>query len=274
MAAVILDDESDVVGVTKEAQVVSETEEVEELQGQPEEAQEVEAPEEPELPEKYQGKSMADIVRMHQEAEKLAHRHSQEIGELRKAFDTHVQSQLSQQQAPQSVEDDDDDLDYYTDPEKAVARAIDNHPSVKSAKEAALKLQRQEALSNLKSMHPDMDKVFNDTKFGEWVKGSPFRTGLLRKAHFEYDIGAADELLSLWKDRQSVVNETAQAEKAARKTSTKQASTGAKARGSAEPSGRKIYRRTDIINLMKNDPNRYEALSNEIMQAYAEGRVR
>ena len=36
------------------------------------------------LPDKYQGKSTAEIVQMHQEAEKLLGRQSSEVGELRK----------------------------------------------------------------------------------------------------------------------------------------------------------------------------------------------
>ena len=39
-------------------------------------------------------------------------------------------------------------------------------------------------------------------------------------------------------------------------------------------SRRKVYRRADIIKLMKNDPDRYQAMSEEIMAAYAEGRVK
>ena len=45
------------------------------------------------IPDKYKGKSVKDIVRMHQEAEKLAGRHSSEIGELRKIVDDFVVSQ-------------------------------------------------------------------------------------------------------------------------------------------------------------------------------------
>ena len=39
---------------------------------------------ETEVPDKYQGKSTAEIVRMHQEAEKLLGKQSSEVGELRK----------------------------------------------------------------------------------------------------------------------------------------------------------------------------------------------
>ena len=86
-------------------------------------------------------------------------------------------------------------------------------------------------------------------------------------------ISLADELFSLWKERKTVAQQTAQVEKQARKQQVRAANTG-NARGSAEGSRKKVYRRADIIKLMKNDPDRYQALSDEIMAAYAEGRVK
>ena len=70
-----------------------------------------------------------------------------------------------------------------------------------------------------------------------------------------------------------VAQQTANVEKQARKQQLKAANTG-KAQGSAETASKKIYRRADIIKLMKTDPERYQALSGEILQAYAEGRVK
>jgi hypothetical protein len=81
------------------------------------------------------------------------------------------------------------------------------------------------------------------------------------------------QLFTLWKERKTVAQQTASVEKQARKQSLKAANTG-NARGSAEGSRKKVYRRADIIKLMKNDPDRYQALSDEIMAAYAEGRVK
>jgi len=89
----------------------------------------------------------------------------------------------------------------------------------------------------------------------------------------QYDADSADELFSLWKERKTVAQQTAKVEKQARKQTLKAANTG-NARGSAEGSRKKVYRRADIIKLMKNDPDRYQALSDEIMAAYAEGRVK
>jgi hypothetical protein len=44
--------------------------------------------------------------------------------------------------------------------------------------------------------------------------------------------------------------------------------------GGAGESSKKIYRRADLIRLKMTDPNRYDALSDEIMQAYSDGRVK
>ena len=43
---------------------------------------------------------------------------------------------------------------------------------------------------------------------------------------------------------------------------------------SGESASRKTYRRSDIIDLMVRNPDRYAALADEIMQAYSEGRVK
>ena len=84
---------------------------------------------------------------------------------------------------------------------------------------------------------------------------------------------AADELLSNWKERQGVVSQTLAAEKDGRKAAIKTASTGS-TKGNGQQQSRKIYRRSDIIKLMQDDPERYLALSDEIGLAYAEKRVR
>ena len=108
-----------------------ETNEVNEIQQEVE----VEQPqEETSLPDKYQGKSLEDIVKMHQEAEKLLGRQSSEVGELRKVVDDYISSQTQSAPQPQHVEPE-DDIDYFTDPQAAVNRAIENHPKIREAEE-------------------------------------------------------------------------------------------------------------------------------------------
>ena len=224
------------------------------------------------LPEKYQGKSMEEVVQMHQEAEKLLGRQSSEVGELRKVVDDYISNQTTTQ-APQQYVEPEDDIDYFTDPQGAVNRAIENHPKIREAEQYTAQYKKQSSLSTLQAKHSDMQQILGDPKFAEWIKASKIRTQLFVQADQQYDADAADELFSLWKERKTVAKQTANVERQARKQTLKAASTG-NARGSAEGTRRKVYRRADIIKLMKNDPDRYQAMSDEIMAAYAEGRVK
>ena len=245
-----------------------ETNEVNEIQQEV-----VEQPqEEPSLPEKYQGKSLEEVVQMHQEAEKLLGRQSSEVGELRKVVDDYIASQTQSAPQPQHVEPE-DDIDYFTDPQGAVNRAIENHPKIREAQEYSQQYKQQAALATLGSKHPDMQEILGDPKFAEWIKASKIRTQLFVEADQQYNAEAADELFSLWKERKTVTQQTAQVEKQARKQQLKAANTG-NARGSSEGTRKKVYRRADIIKLMRDDPERYQSLADEIMAAYAEGRVK
>lgn len=242
--------------------------EVEEIQNQPEQSQE----QQPTIPEKYQGKSLEQVVQMHQEAEKLLGRQSSEVGELRKVVDDFITSQ-TQQQAPQQYVEPEDDIDYFTDPQAAVNRAIENHPKIREAQEYTAQYKKQTSLAMLNSKHPDMQNILQDPKFAEWIKGSKIRTQLFVEADQQYNAEAADELFTLWKERKNIAQQTVAVEKQARKQQVKAANTGS-AQGTSEGTRRKVYRRADIIKLMKTDPERYQALSDEILKAYAEGRVK
>ncbi|MBT8450036.1 MAG: hypothetical protein KJO69_10120, partial [Gammaproteobacteria bacterium] len=187
-------------------EVVEQVTEEPELQETPQEQEEI--------PDKYKGKSTAEIVRMHQEAEKLLGRQSSEVGELRKVVDDYIQTQLdTTTQAPQEAEED---IDFFSDPDKAVERAIKNHPSIKAAEAQTQQYKQQTAQAQLQQRHPDMQEILQDGKFVDWIKGSKIRTQLFAQADTQYDYEAADELFSLWKERQQAVGQTVAQEKASR----------------------------------------------------------
>ena len=252
----------------------------EELQNEEEfssvEEVEQEAPEEStqeddEIPDKYKGKSVKDIVRMHQEAERAIGKQGSEVGELRRIVDDFVKTQtVTQQQQAPVVEDE---VDFFTDPDTAIARAIERHPKVRQAEELNGQLKRAEALANLKSAHPDFSEVVQDGSFVDWIGKSKVRQELFSRADRNFDFDAANELLSTWKERKQVVNQSQAVEKIERKQAIRSASTGS-TKGSGETASKKTYRRADIIELMRTNPDRYQQLSDEIMKAYAEGRVK
>jgi hypothetical protein len=250
-----------------------EDEELESQKQEPEqEIPETEPPdEEDDIPEKYKGKSVKDIVRMHQEAERAIGKQGSEVGELRRIVDDFVKAQTvtKQQQAP----DVDEELDFFTDPEKAIAKAISKHPKVQQAEQMAVRSAQAEILNALKTNHPDYTEIIKDRSFAEWIGKSKVRQELFARADRNYDFDAANELLSTWKERKQVVAQSQAVEQVQRKQAVKSASTGS-IKGSGEPASKKTYRRSDIIELMQKDPDRYQALAPEIMQAYAEGRVK
>lgn len=259
-------------GEEKTTEFASLEETPEEAPAEPAEVVEEAPVEEDDLPEKYKGKSAGDIARMHQELEKRLGQQSQEVGELRKHFDEYVQSSIqSQQSAPEVTEEP---VDFFTDPDAAVKRAIENHPTLQQAQAVAAEMAKSQALAQLQTAHPDMKEVLQNADFQEWVGKSKIRTELFRSADQNYDFAAADELLTLYKERATVVKQTEAVEKQARKQEIKKASTGTARSNPEGTATKKVYRRRDIIELMNTDPKRYESLMPEIMKAYAEGRVK
>lgn len=237
------------------------------------EAEESNPEPEDDIPEKYKGKTPAQIAKMHQEAEKLLGRQSSEVGELRKIVDDFVKAQLETKTAPAQSNDDEEEVDWYLDPQKAVEKAISNHPKMKEAEAINTEMRKQRILQELNSTHPDYMDIIQDSGFQEWVMGSKIRQNLLKQADQQYDIDAANELLGTWKERKQAVQGITSKEAAERKKQVKTASTG-NITGSGEAPTRKIYRRADIIKLMQTDPDRYMQMADEIQQAYAENRVR
>lgn len=262
--ATLVDPQPEVENADDINEEANETQYEEEVTEQPQEQSAV--------PEKYQGKSLEEVVQMHQEAEKLLGRQSGEVGELRKVVDDYISSQTPTQ-APQQIVEPEEDIDYFTDPQGAVNRAIENHPKIREAEQYTEQYKKQSSLATLQAKHPDMQTILGDPKFAEWIKASKIRTQLFVAADQQYDSDSADELFTLWKERKVVAQQTADVEKQARKQTLKAASTG-NARGSSQGTRKKVYRRADIIKLMRTDPDRYTALADEIMAAYAEGRVK
>lgn len=228
-------------------------------------------PEEPvdDTPEKYRGKSAKEIIAMHQEAEKLIGKQGSEVGELRKVVDDFIKTQTSKDLKTQEVDSSDDD--FFIEPKNAIDKAINNHPAVKEAQQAALQMRKQEVLSKLSTEFPNLVETVQNPSFIEWVKGSKVRTELMVRAESQFDYDSAKELLETWNERQNITKKATETSKIDRDSQLKAADTGVS--NSNESVSKKKYRRSDIIKLMQTDPDRYDALSKEIMLAYQEGRV-
>jgi hypothetical protein len=229
------------------------------------------------IPSKYKGKTVDEIIKMHQEAEKLIGRQAQEVGEVRKLADELLKRQLkTEEQVKVAPTVEQKEVDFFEDPDTAVSRKIDSHPAIVEAKQLALQNKQMQTLNRLKESFPDFAQTVQDPEFAEWVKSSPVRVRLYTQADAEFDYDAAAELLTTWKyvkpqstKTAEVPEELKQAQKAAVKAAT--VDVGGTPEGNTS---KKVYRRIDLIRLNLEDPDRYEAMQDEILAAYREGRVR
>jgi hypothetical protein len=222
------------------------------------------------IPDKYRGKELSDIIKMHQEAEKLIGKQAQEVGEVRKLADELIKQNLAGK--PQPIKEEEPEVDFFENPQAAVRKTVDNHPDVLAARQAGQEFKKMQIQQKLASEHPDFTQIVQDPDFANWVKSSPVRIGLYAKADGEFDYDSANELLSTYKQLRGVkAKQTNDAGETQRKSNLKAATVDV---GGSGESGKRVYRRADLIRLKMTDPNRYDALHDEILQAYADGRVK
>jgi len=237
--------------------------------------QEIQAEPEYTPPEKYAGKTLEDVIGMHQNAEKVLGKQGQEVGQQRQL----IQQLMEQSQANQATETTEEAVSFedtfYDDPAKAVNSAIENHPEIIKAREGNVKSAQGANLSQLEATHPDFMDVVGDSNFQKWVGASGIRTELFRRADANYDFNAANELLGTWKQISMIgkTKEVKEQQKKSRQKAMRQTSSETRSSGDSV-GGKKMYRRADLIQLQVSDPNRYASLSDEITQAYQEGRVK
>ncbi len=232
------------------------------------------------LPEKYQGKSIADVIEMHQNVEQALSKQGIDLGKQRATVGS-LREALEQQKVTVETEVDQfsgneaSEEDFYADPAAAVKSAIEQHPEIVRAREERINLEHQHNAESLGAVHPNFKETVKTEEFQNWVEASTFRTELFLKADNQYDVEAAKELFGTWEQIQNVTKTKQASVKSekSRKDALRQMSSESRT-GGESLGGKKVYRRADLINLQVTDPNRYAALADEIQQAYAEGRVK
>jgi len=222
-------------------------------------------------PDRFSGKSHEELLQMVREQDRTIGQQGNELGNLRQTFESMAKAQsVPAEPEPEPVEE----ADFFVDPQKAVDSRISNHPALKQAQDMAQKLAYAQGLATLQQRHPDLNEVMANEEFGNWIKSNPARLRRYQYADQSGDVDEADDLISTWKQLNKTVATAKAAEKTAQKKAVRAASVSGP-RGNADAaSSKRVYRRADIRQLMRSDPNRYEDLQDEIMRAYAEGRVR
>ncbi len=219
------------------------------------------------IPEKYRGMTAKQLAERLETTNRDLGRYTNELGEVRRLADELIKSTLYKPQE-QAVSKE---VDFFENPKEAIRQEVNDNPVVQQAAAYAVQAQQVLAKQRLYQLHPDTDQILQDQNFAEWIGKSPVRQAMLQSAN-NYDLNAAHELLSTYKElRGTRQDQVSEAEKASRNKAMNAASveTG----GSGEKS-KKIFRRTDLMRLYTSDRKRYDSMQDEIMRAYAEGRVR
>lgn len=258
MAEVLQDVDSDIGELEAVEQQVEQTKQ-----------QEVAPQTEDEIPPQFRGKSLAEIAKYAAVTEKALSKQGNELGEVRRLADELLRSQLMSTKVKE--QEPAQKPDFFENPEEAVRSIVSNDPRVLAAEQFMDQQRRTQAQQMLLQKHPDTPSIVQDAGFRDWVAASKVRTHLFQSAE-AFDFDAADELLSTYKElrgaKQRKVQEadTGQRDKTLRAASVDTGGTG--------DTTKKVYRRADLIRLKMRDPNKYDAMSDEIMAAYSEGRVR
>lgn len=227
--------------------------------------------EEDNIPEEFRTLSKADLAGMLKHTRKELGRQNAEVGEIRKLADELIKSQLNSKPETKPVAE----VDFFENPQEAIRQAVETNPRVLAAEQYALNAQKAQTVQALAQKHPDYTQVVQDADFANWIKASKVRVQLFQAAE-NFNLDAADELLSTYKQLKSInkpkVKEPPSAEEKAARTSSMQAA--AVDTGGSGESGKKVYRRTDLIRLKMRDPAKFSDMQDEIDKAYREGRVK
>src|SRR5580698_10828950 len=96
------------------------------------------------VPDKYTGKSVEDLIKMHQHAERLISKQGQEVALVRRLADTLIDlkkptPQTKEEHKPVTVDQ------LLNDPEKALHSAVNSSPLVQRTAEAEARVSRLES---------------------------------------------------------------------------------------------------------------------------------
>lgn len=249
-----------------------EHEEEKETKDKLEEAKEPEV--EDDLPEKYRGKSIQDVIEMHQNAERAMHKKANELNDLEKrllkGIDTAIDRQLGKDSQDKPIVSMEELLE---DPQAAILKVVQSaNKQVDSKSEENTPQVSVMTEDDFINKHKDHEAIGKSEEFANWLEAAPARLERLTKALEKNDYDAADELLVSFKEVHPDINAKKKEADTQRKEAEQALSGTRSSRTNSKSGGPKIKEST-IIKRMNSDPDWYVTNSAEINRAYEEGRV-
>ena len=241
-------------------------------------------PEDDSVDATYRGKTAAELIDMHKNAQSRIGAQGQELGtwrnlvaELSVTATKQAASTTTAQETALKVTSD----ELLTDPVSAISKVVrrDIESAMKPMRESQDLNAREAELRTLNADFPQMGAWGNDPGFQKWAYGARGRAADAQ-ASVKGDTAAARRLLEGWADRVSLSGNTATTQKtdtgkgqgieAARAATTESGGSG-----SAQATG-KIINKSDVVDMIINKPDLYasDAYQEELKLAAKEGRLR
>jgi hypothetical protein len=229
------------------------------------------------IPTKLRGKSLTEVVGIYRDLESAYGRQANDLGTQRKLTDRLLdlkrETDLGNNSAPEKVQIKSDEL--LENPTAALEKY--NAPRDAEQAQRLAALEAQLAAQTFIGRHPDYQSYVNNPEFTDWVKASPTRARAAAVAAGG-DWSAAADLLDEYKAIKASNVKKDEAEETddnlddARKASLESSSQGTP----GAKKGGKVYSRASLMKLRVEKPDAYyrEDFQAEILQAYAEGRVK
>jgi hypothetical protein len=233
------------------------------------------------LPEKYQGKSLEDVIEMHQNAEKKIGQQANEVGtyrelvaslsDVKRAKDLDESSDTTEQ----PVEISTDDLwDRPTEAISNVVRSVLQQELAPVKQEQVLQSQTN-SINQLLSEFPDAEQIGADPKFSEFVSRSPYRLQDAQRWVETQDVEAARRLLTDYKEFSgTALTTTEESTKTDGNVDAARQAVTESGRGGGTVSSKNVVRRSEVMKVLATDRQRYnsDSFQNELRTAISEGR--
>lgn len=233
------------------------------------------------IPEKYRGKTLEEVIAMNEELVRKASRLGNEVGQLRQFRQT-AELELQKSKPVEKKEVNVDAL--LENPAEAVETVIGQSRQIRELTEKVESISGGQARKQFETSHPNYEQDLQNEEFIEWAMKNPVRKALATAAD-RYDFVAANQLWSMWQERQDLVKETEDTKKAqAKAVKEKKLRDGTLESGTGNSTEtKKIFSRREIRDLktrallgdrkasdIVNDPE-WQA---QTMQAYIDKRAR
>lgn len=228
------------------------------------------------IPDKYKDLTREQLVEMHQTTERNLSRLGHEVGQLRKQ----VLEPRKEVTPPKEVKVD----DLLENPRDAIETVVKDSPLVKKLNDQLESFEQNQLKQSFEQSFPDWQKDTQNPEFFEWIQKSKSRTALAQAADTA-DYFAAQELWSLWKERQELTRASTEGkarEKAEKREQALKAGTLESGSGTSTES-KKVFKRSEIRDLktraLQGDRKAQSIVEDpqwqqEVQRAYAEGRAR